>query len=99
MRLTLRFGETSINGEGTDLVGSFTISGRYDEATGAVEFDKPYPSHTVGYVGTWDGAMIAGRWAFRRKIRWVANEGEFEIWPEKDDQAIERMEAALAVTA
>lgn len=97
MRLTLRFGETSINGDGIDKVGDFTVSGRY--AGEDVEFDKTHSSHTIGYTGRWDGDMIAGRWRFRRRMRGIENEGEFEIWPESDDEAIERMEAALTAVS
>ena len=96
MRLTLRFGESSVQGEGSDRVGSFTVSGHH-AASGVVGFAKVYPSHRVDYEGTWDGAMIAGRW--RIGVRRAFDEGEFEIWPEQDDLAVERMEAALATTA
>ena len=99
MRLTLRFLGEGIEGEGTDLVGAFTIQGSYDPGPERVKFLKAYRPHSVDYNGTWDGAMIAGRWNFTRRLFGVANGGEFEIWPEKDDQAIERMEAALAATA
>ena len=94
MRLSLHFGETSIKGDGIDSVGDFTISGRY--AQSEVEFDKVHPSDTIAYNGVWDGAMIAGLWRFRRPMRGIVNEGEFEIWPEADDEAIERMESALS---
>ncbi len=94
MRLTLRFGDRTIEGEGSDRVGAFTIRGSFSEEGGIVGFVKTYPSHPVDYKGVWDGAMIAGKWRISR----FGGSGEFEIWPEKDDQAIERMEEALAVT-
>lgn len=95
MRLTLRFGEASVEGEGSDRVGDFTVSGRH-EASGAVAFGKHYGSHGVDYAGTWDGAMIAGRWRLQTWLAGRMGKGEFEIWPLRDDQAIERMEEALA---
>ena len=83
-----------------DRVGDFTVSGGH-EPSGAVRFAKAYASHGVAYTGTWDGAMIAGRWRLQGRSAglFAFGKGEFEIWPEGDDEAIERMEAALALTA
>ena len=95
MRLAVRFGESSVEGGGNDRVGPFTITGHH-EAIGVVGFGKEYPSHGVDYAGIWDGAMIVGRWRLRTRFAGKMGRGEFEIWPEGDDQAIERMEEALA---
>ena len=98
MRLTLRFGESSVEGGGNDPLGSFTLSGRH-EASGVVGFGKAYASDEIEYHGVWDGEMISGTWRFARREFGVANLGVFEIWPESDDGAIGRMEDSLAAVA
>ena len=97
MRLTLRFGDSGIEGEGSDPIGPFTVSGRH-EPTAVLRFDKHYDEQAVEYHGTWNGAMISGRWSFGRREFGFANSGGFEIWPEGDDEAIGRMESALAAS-
>ena len=97
MRLALRFSGEGVEGEGSDPVGEFTVHGSYAPGPERVRLLKTYRSHSIDYDGAWDGAMIAGRWRLRPLVH-GEDGGEFEIWPEKDDQAIERMEAALAET-
>jgi hypothetical protein len=89
MRLTLRFHQERIAGEGDDRVGGFTIEGNFSESSGKVAFNKTYRSHDVFYDGTWDGAMIAGTWKFKRQLRFTESHGEFEIWPEHAEESIE----------
>src|SRR5688572_13117077 len=53
---TLTFEEGRVSGSGRDVVGRFTFSGEYDEATGRVRMVKQYlGKHRVLYVGQPDG--------------------------------------------
>jgi hypothetical protein len=79
MRLTLRFHDGQIEGDGNDRVGAFRIRGEYT-AEGEVGFVKRYVLHPVEYEGKWDGQMIFGKWNIFR-----AESGEFEIWPEGEE--------------
>lgn len=97
MRLALRFHGDALEGSGSDAIGTFTIQGHYTPESEAVAFTKWYLRDSIEYAGTWDGTMIAGRWQIGRQR--ILDEGGFEIWPEGDDEATERMEAALAATA
>lgn len=89
MRLILRFGDETIEGEGDDFIGDFTVSGEYSVVTNGVGFTKTYRTHLVLYNGTWDGAMISGEWEFSRRMRFVVSRGGFEIWPEREEESIE----------
>lgn len=62
---TLHFADGRVSGAGRDMVGRFTFSGEYDEATGAVRMVKQYLGrHAVLYVGRPDGeGGIPGTWA------------------------------------
>lgn len=70
---TLSFANGAVAGGGRDVVGLFTFSGTYDEATGAVRMVKHYLGrHRVLYVGKPDGeGSIAGTWSI----------GEFHTGP------------------
>lgn len=61
----LRFSQGEISGNGTDVVGPFTISGAYDVQTGRVLLVKQYiDKHAVQYIGDPDGeGSIQGTWA------------------------------------
>ena len=61
----LHFANGNVTGEGKDVVGLFTFSGRYDEATGQIRLVKQYlGKHQVLYVGQPDGeGSIAGIWS------------------------------------
>ncbi|MBP3955917.1 hypothetical protein J8F10_11535 [Gemmata sp. G18] len=65
---TLRFAGGEVTGEGRDMVGVFTFSGTYDEATGQVVMMKHYfGRHNVLYVGQSDGeGSIQGTWSIER---------------------------------
>src|SRR5262249_125978 len=65
MRLTLRFDEGRIEGEGDDCIGPFTFRGHYD-AQGNVSMVKQYiGQHRLSYQGTYDGeGTIFGRWVY-----------------------------------
>lgn len=62
---TLHFTEGRVTGQGKDMVGRFTFSGIYDEATGTVRIVKQYVGkHQVLYVGQPDGeGSIQGTWS------------------------------------
>jgi hypothetical protein len=62
---TLKFAEGRVTGQGKDMVGRFTFSGLYDEATGTVRMVKQYiGKHQVLYVGQPDGeGSIQGTWS------------------------------------
>ncbi|RYG26914.1 hypothetical protein EON82_01480 [bacterium] len=90
MRLTLRFWDETVEGEGDDFIGDFTIRGEYSAVMNEVSFTKTYPTHLVLYKGSWDGAMISGEWEFSRRMRFVVPRGGFEIWPEREEESIER---------
>ena len=65
---TLQFAAGRVTGEGRDVVGRFTFSGEYDEATGAVRLVKQYVGkHAVLYVGQPDGeGSIQGTWTISK---------------------------------
>lgn len=86
MKLRLRFYETNIQGDGTDRTGTFSVAGMFSESTGRVIFSKTYPSHTVDYVGTWDGSLIYGKWTIADEE--FSESGDFEIWPDKEDAGL-----------
>ena len=85
-QLVVDYNEGVILGQGTDVVGNFTLRGRIDD--GAIRINKWYVGkHTViytgvsegegGYTGTWAiGGAEGGKWAIR--FRSLA-EGEDEI--------------------
>lgn len=61
----LYFTEGRVTGQGSDIIGPFTFSGDYDEATGTVRMVKQYiDKHQVLYVGHPDGeGSIQGTWS------------------------------------
>jgi hypothetical protein len=61
---TLRFADGRVLGSGRDVIGLFSFSGEYDEATGRVRLVKQYIGrHRVLYVGQPDGeGSIQGTW-------------------------------------
>jgi hypothetical protein len=62
--LVLRFRDGEIEGEGRDVIGPFTFTGRYDDH-GAIRMVKQYLGrHQVLYRGTYDGeGTIFGEWS------------------------------------
>ena len=76
MSLFMEFANGQIRGEGTDYVGPWTATGRYDVDTKQCGWTKQYVGkHQVDYVGEISERGIYGRW----KI--FTNSGEFHIWP------------------
>jgi hypothetical protein len=90
MHLSIRSG--SISGTGTDKDGDFELTGSYHERTQRVQLTRRYSRTTepsqagVGipydYDGTWDGAMVSGRWHMRN---YPPMGGPFEMWPSREE--------------
>jgi hypothetical protein len=79
MELHLRFLNGVIGGEGRDLVGEFTIRGRYELADGTCYWNKRYVNaHDVFYKGYNESKGIWGLW----EIATDGLRGGFRIWPE-----------------
>ena len=76
MDLHLRFAAGALTGTGRDLLGLFSLRGRYDTASGACFIRKRYTSHEVFYRGFSDGRGIRGRWEIPPQLS-----GPFSIWP------------------
>jgi hypothetical protein len=77
MNLILRFADGSLQGEGADGLGSFVISGGYDESSAECSWLKRYlGAHTVSYRGFAEGKGIWGTWEITADCR-----GGFHIWP------------------
>lgn len=77
MDLALTFLSGKVSGEGKDVIGEFSMRGRYDLASGKVIIHKYYAQHHVLYEG----------WAERDKGIWgvwtlpgAGKEG-FHLWP------------------
>jgi hypothetical protein len=89
MMLHLEFSEGGMSGEGTDDIGSFSISGRYNADSRECDWIKTYPgSHKVAYHGFREGKGIWGRW----EIGLLAH-GGFFIWPRGAGEGEEQAEA------
>lgn len=65
----LLFADGIVRGTGTDDLGAFTVEGEYAldaSDQGRVGWVKTYRgSHSVLYLGTWDGRELSGRWEIR----------------------------------
>jgi len=77
MTLSLTFALGKIYGSGTDLLGDFTLNGRYDATSGKVTLHKQYlNAHLVLYEGWGEGGKgIWGVW----KIGDSKKDG-FHLW-------------------
>lgn len=88
--LWLSFRRGSVTGFGTDMVGRFVVTGRYDDDSAEVHFTKQYlGQHPVFYRGFRDGIEgIWGTW----EIRGLGfhDRGGFHIWPKGTDLGAER---------
>ncbi len=81
----LHFARGRVRGSGVDVVGGFTVRGRYD-AAGAVSLVKQYlGKHRVEYTGGPDGeGCILGTWVVRTPLgdRVYENRGPFLMRPD-----------------
>ena len=95
--MRLHFAGGRIDGSGMDETGRFTMTGSYDEAN-RVRIAKRYATHLVRYQGSWDGAMISGKWTILQGL--FLDGGPFEMWPESDEEDLRiRLEETDALTA
>jgi hypothetical protein len=98
LSLTCRDGD--LTGTGRDLVGPFSIQGRYDLDTGECEWIKRYlGQHTVTYRGHNDGHGIWGVWEIKQLGGLYIDRGGFHIWPEGTDISEETDQTEQAVLA
>ncbi|HLW68163.1 MAG TPA: hypothetical protein VKS79_22795 [Gemmataceae bacterium] len=80
--LQLTFASGTMRGTGRDLVGLFTIDGRYDVADGKCIWTKRYlGKHDVYYTGYNEGKGIWGTWDIPNHLGIPWKSG-FHIWPE-----------------
>ncbi len=84
MDLQLTFQQGVMTGEGRDLVGLFTIRGRYEVVTGQCHWTKRYVGkHDVFYKGFNEGKGIWGVWEIpAERNLGIQLRGGFHIWPE-----------------
>ncbi len=80
MEMFLEFCDARMSGGGDDIVGKFTISGRYDLETGRCSWAKQYVGqHCVDYGGVSREQGIVGGWTIQGAAPgW---QGPFFIWP------------------
>lgn len=77
MDLRLHFREGTVDGQGADDIGTFSIRGRYDASSLELLFRKHYPaSHDVHYRGFREGQGIWGTWTIGS-----LTSGGFRLWP------------------
>lgn len=86
MKLRLDFAAGNINGGGNDPIGAFTVTGIYSPETERVLFSSQYKTHSVEYIGLWDGNMIYGKWTLSDTI--FTETGDFEIWPDREQSDV-----------
>ena len=79
--LKLTFADGTMTGSGRDVVGPFTIQGRYEVVEGKCRWVKHYHGkHDVYYSGFNEGKGIWGTWDIPNALGVVWN-GGFHIWP------------------
>jgi hypothetical protein len=82
--LYLTFSDGVLQGEGRDIVGKYTVRGRYNLADGRCHWTKHYVGkHEVYYEGFNEGKGIWGTWSIRARPDTVEVRGGFHIWPEE----------------
>lgn len=86
MRMHLVFDGANISGYGADGDGPFSLRGQYVSEDRFVVIDKSYGRLNVCYRGEWDGQMIAG--VSTITAEGFFDTGEFEIWPESDEESL-----------
>ena len=88
-----------VSGGGADHVGTYTMSGSYDVATGSCEWTKQYlGKHAVQYRGLADASGVWGVWEIRLLGGLYHDRGGFHLWPEGrgvSEAELARTEAAV----
>lgn len=90
-RILLTIHKGRVTGTGTDKDGEFELTGFYSERKQEVMLTRRYSRTTepsqegVGvpydYEGSWDGAMVFGKWHPRAVPGYG---GPFEMWPDRE---------------
>ena len=97
MDLVLSFADHTVSGDGSDDIGQFVVTGRFDGTNGECYWTKTYVgSHDVYYRGFREGKGIWGLWELPNES------GGFHIWPlgqEEGDQGHETAEEPAPVEA
>lgn len=97
MDLVLAFADQKVSGDGSDDIGRFAITGRFDETSGECYWTKAYiAGHEVYYRGFREGKGIWGVWELPNES------GGFHIWPlgqEEGEQDHESAEEPLLIGA
>jgi len=84
MEIKITFRGGVLSGSGRDLVGTFSLQGRYELANGHCSFMKSYlGKHSVSYQGYNEGKGIWGTWEIPpAQNMGLLFRGGFHIWPE-----------------
>ena len=97
MDLVLTFADHAVSGDGSDDIGQFVVTGRFDATKGECYWTKTYIGrHEVYYRGFREGKGIWGLWELPNES------GGFHIWPlgqEEGDQRHETVEEPAPVEA
>jgi hypothetical protein len=76
MDLVLAFANHTVSGDGSDDIGQFVVTGRFDEDNGECHWTKTYlGGHDVYYRGFREAKGIWGLWDLPNES------GGFHIWP------------------
>jgi hypothetical protein len=98
--LGLSFHDGDLSGSGRDWVGSYTVAGTYDVATGRCAWTKRYLGrHAVSYRGVNDGRGIWGVWELPQLGGLFTDRGGFHLWPEGTDVSEDSDRTEQAVLA
>lgn len=76
MDLVLIFADHTVSGDGSDDIGQFGLTGRFDGTNGECYWAKTYiGAHEVYYRGFREGKRIWGLWELPNES------GGFHVWP------------------
>lgn len=84
MSLSLKFRNSKITGNGTDIVGDFFMRGKYDVSSGEVRIHKRYLSVIDVYCKGYAEAQHKGIWGVWEIAQF--DTGGFHIWPLADGE-------------
>ncbi len=86
MLIRIWFQHGKVHATGSDGIGPFTFSGRYDTESGDVSFVKTYIARPelveIFYQGRGEQKGVRGAWEFLG----IRGGGEFHIWPESQSE-------------